>query len=427
MRCPSCDRDNPQEAAFCMSCGSKIESACPKCGKALPPDAAFCIACGQAIGDPGASRPRTPTPTPAPAPVLPSSFAGGRYTVKSFLGEGGRKRVYLAHDDRLDRDVAIAVIKTEGLDEAGLSRVKREAQAMGRLGDHPHIVTIHDIGEDGTQPYIVSQYMSGGDLDGLIQGSQDRQLDMETVLRIAGQVCGALDHAHARGVIHRDLKPGNIWLTEEDDAKLGDFGLAMALDRSRVTTEGMMVGTVSYMPPEQALGRQAESRSDLYALGCVLYEMLTGRPPFLGDDSVAIISQHVNTAPVIPSWHNKDVPRSLDNLVMRLLSKNPEDRPASASVVTDELSRIGSEPQKEDAGEISAESSLQRAAWGNFVGRRDEVGQLKAAFEDTLSGRSRLMMVVGEPGIGKTRLAQEFAIYAELRGARVLWGRCYEG
>ncbi|MCH8814974.1 MAG: protein kinase [Chloroflexi bacterium] len=427
MLCKSCNAENTDASKFCRECGASLaaEISCPNCQSASLPGSKFCNECGQPLTGAAAAIQRTPTP--APAPVLPTSFAGGRYEVKSFLGEGGRKRVYLAHDDRLDRDVAIAVIKTEGLDEAGLARVKREAQAMGRLGDHPHIVTIHDIGEDGSQPYIVSQYMSGGDLDGLIQGSKEHQLDIETVLRIGDQICGALEHAHTRGVIHRDLKPGNIWLTEKNDAKLGDFGLAMALDESQITVEGMMVGTVSYMPPEQALGRQAEARSDLYALGCVLYEMLTGRPPFLGDDTIAIISQHVNTAPIIPSSHNKDVPRSLDNLVMRLLSKNPADRPASAGAVAEELSRIGAEPKEEDLGEIDAVSDLGQAAWGNFVGRRDEIRQLKTAFEDTLSGQARLMMVVGEPGIGKTRLAQEFAVYAELRGARVLWGRCYEG
>jgi len=151
--------------------------------------------------------------TPTPAPALPDSFAAGRYRVQRFLGEGGRKRVYLAHDDKLDRDVAFAVIKTEGLDEAGLSRVKREAQAMGRLGDHPNIVTVFDIGEDGAQPYIVSQYMGGGDLDGLLNKTPDRRISVPEAMRIAQQVQQGLAHAHDRGIVHRDLKPGNIWLS----------------------------------------------------------------------------------------------------------------------------------------------------------------------------------------------------------------------
>jgi len=186
----------------------------------------------------------------APSSPLPSSFAGGRYLVQRFLGEGGRKKVYLAHDSKLDRDVAFAVIKTEGLDEAGITRVRREAQAMGRLGDHPHIVTIHDIGEDNGQPFIVSQYMAGGSVEDLLREQEAHRLPLDGALALASQVSQGLAHVHSQGVIHRDIKPGNIWLTKEGTAKLGDFGLAVALDRSRLTMAGTMVGTAAYMPPE---------------------------------------------------------------------------------------------------------------------------------------------------------------------------------
>src|SRR5437667_778164 len=189
-----------------------------------------------------------------PSHALPTGFAGGRYQVKALLGEGGSKRVYLAYDARLEREVAVAVIRTEGLDEAGLARVRREAQAMARLGDHPHIVSIHDVGDEGVQPYIVSQYMAGGSLDDLLLRAETHRLAIAEVLRITDQICQALEHAHAQGIIHRDVKPSNVWLTRDGTAKLGDFGLAVALDRSRLTVEGMMVGTVAYMPPEQALG-----------------------------------------------------------------------------------------------------------------------------------------------------------------------------
>src|SRR3989454_756292 len=340
MNCQSCGRGNPEGVKFCGECGTalKTEVTCAGCGSANPPGIKFCHACGAALA---ASTSPTATPTPAPAPALPSSFGGGRYEVKGFLGEGGRKRVYLAHDMKLDRDVAVAVIKTEGLDAGGLVRVRREAQAMGRLGDHPNIVTVFDIGDDGAQPYIVSQYMGGGDLDGLLDKTPNRRLAIVDAMQIAWQVVQGLAHAHGRGIIHRDLKPGNIWLTEDGTAKIGDFGLAVALDRSRLTMEGMMVGTVAYMPPEQALGRQPDARSDLYSLGCMTYEMVTGRAPFLGGEK--------------------------------------------------------------------------------------EMDELRAGLEASLSGRGRLMMLVGEPGIGKTRTSEEFATYARLRNVQVLWGRCYEG
>ncbi len=420
MQCPSCNRENPEDAAFCNGCGSPLELLCGECGRANPASSGFCNGCGSALFG-GVTPDRTPTPEPAP--TLPSSLAGGRYDVKRFLGEGGRKRVYLAHDDRLDRDVAVAIIKTEGLDEAGLSRVKREAQSMGRLGDHPNIVTIHDIGEDGEQPYIVSQYMSGGDLDGLLQRSEGRQLDVSAVLRVGSQICGALDHAHARGVIHRDLKPGNVWLTEEGDAKLGDFGLAVALDRSRVTMEGMMVGTVAYMPPEQALGRQADARSDLYSLGCVLYECLTGRPPFAGDDPTAIISQHINTTPVAPSWHTEHCPPDLEEIVLSLLAKDPDERPASAAEVTVALGQI--DPEQKSATH-SDSNVLDRLARGVFVGREQELERLRKAADASFAGRGEIVMLVGEPGIGKTRTTQEVETYARMRGATVLWGMGHE-
>ncbi len=209
-----------------------------------------------------------------------------------FLGEGGRKRVYLARDDKLDREVALAIIKIEGLDEAGLTRVKREAQAMARLGDHPNIVTVHDFGEDkadgrSEQPYIVSQYMAGGDLEGRLLDAPDGRLSLEESKRVAIDVCRALEYAHAGGIVHRDLKPGNIWFGQGGTAKLGDFGLAVALEGPRVTLEGMMVGTVAYMAPEQALGGTPDARSDIYSLGCIMYEMLAGRPVFVSEEALA--------------------------------------------------------------------------------------------------------------------------------------------
>src|SRR3990172_5917869 len=266
VRCSSCGQENPSEARFCMACAYPLARVCPDCDAPVPPEARACASCAAPLESARPAR----TPTPQPAPALPASFAEGRYNVRRFLGEGGRKRVYLAHDTRLDRDVAVAVIKTEGLDAEGLTRVRREAQAMGRLGDHPHIVTVHDIGAEEGRPYIVSQYMAGGSADDALRAAEDHRLPLEQALRIADQVCQALEHAHARGIIHRDLKPGNIWLTQDGTAKLGDFGLAVALDRSRLTREGMMVGTALYMPPEQALGGDVTPRPALCALGWVL-------------------------------------------------------------------------------------------------------------------------------------------------------------
>ncbi len=266
--------------------------------------------------------------------------------------------------------------------------------------------------------------MGGGGVEAVIEDAADHRLPLNQAIKIAIETCRGLEFAHSRGIVHRDLKPGNVWLTSDGTAKIGDFGLAVALDRSRLTSEGMMVGTVSYMPPEQAVGGEVTPRADLYSLGAMLYEMVTGRPPFLGDDSVAIIGQHINTPPVAPTWHNGQCPRSLEALILRLLAKDPSERPQSASDVLAALDGMDLTATAESSEEEP--QPLDSLAGGVFVGRQREMGELKACLEDALSGRGRLVTLVGEPGIGKTRTAQELATYAGLRSAQVLWGRCYE-
>ena len=385
MRCPGCGHENRPELNFCTDCGAKLELGCPSCGAQSQPGERFCGRCGQTLTEP--ARDAEPA---QPAPALseqPTSFADGRYRVKEFLGEGGKKKVFLAHDTLLDRNVAFGLIKTEGLDEAGRTRISRETQAMGRLGSHPHIVTVFDLGDHEGQPYMVSGLMHGGDVEGIIDSAPDHR-------------------------VHRDLKPSNVWLTADGTAKIGDFGLAVATDRSRLTQAGMMVGTVSYMPPEQAMGGEVTGKADLYSLGAMLYE---------------IIGQHINTPPVAPTWHNSSCPKPLEALILRLLAEDPAERPESASDVLTALEGVdlsaGVEEPSKDGDDANVLDSL---AGGVFVGRQREMGELKAALEDALSGRGRLVTLVGEPGIGKTRTARELATYAGLRGAQVLWGRCYE-
>ena len=349
--------------------------------------------------------------------------------MQRLLGEGSRKVVYAASDTRLGRDVAVAIIKTDGLDDAGRRRIDREARAMARLGDHPNIVTVFDVGDENGEPYIVSELMPGGSVSELIAAADDHRLPVGDALRIGEQVALALEHAHERGVVHRDLKPANVWLAADGTARLGDFGLAVEADRSRITSEGMVVGTVAYLAPEQAVGRAPDKRSDLYALGTSLYEMLTGRPPFLGDDAVTVISQHLNTAPVSPTWHNAAVTPAVEALVLALLEKDPAARPADATAVVAELRRLqASQPVAAADSPVAASAPLTQAgSFGRFVGRAQELEGLKALFDETMSGKGRLVMVVGEPGIGKTRLTEELGVYTAVRGAQVCWGHCYEG
>ena len=326
MNCAECGHQNRESARFCEQCGTPLAQTCPGCGAELRSGVRFCDGCGQSLGGAPQEVARSGEQAQPAAPPLPLSFASGRYRVERFLGEGAKKQVYLARDTRIDRDVAIGAIKVEGLDEASHARLQREAQAMGRLGSHPHVVTIFDISEEGGQPYIVSEYMAGGSVESLLHENGDHRLPLEDVLRIGDELAQALQYAHAQGIVHRDLKPGNVWLAEDGSAKLGDFGLARAAYQSKMTTEGSMLGTVAYMPPEQALGNEASPQSDLYSLGAVLYERVTGRPPFVGDDAVGVISQHLNQAPVAPSWHRDDCPRDLEELSLALLAKAGESR-----------------------------------------------------------------------------------------------------
>jgi tetratricopeptide (TPR) repeat protein len=401
MKCPNCQTENSEKAKFCQECGRPLTSA-----QTLPTETI-----SQHVS---AKRP-FPEPT---------SFCGGRYQVKKFLGEGGKKRVYMAHDTVLDRDIAFAQIKIEKLDEDARTRIKREAQAMGRLGDHPNIVTVYDFGEDEGLPYMVLPLLPGGDVEELIERAPDHRLPIEKAISIAKAVSSGLVFAHSKGIIHRDLKPGNVWLSADGTAKIGDFGLAVAVDLSRLTESGMIVGTVAYMPPEQAMGGAVTPKTDLYSLGAMLYEMVAGRRPFIGEDALAILGQHINTPPVSPAWHRADLPPSLEALILQLLEKDPNKRPDSASAVYQALESIEAGKIKEgEEPQTPAENPLYRRV---FVGRETELQRLKSAFDAAISGRGSLLMVMGEPGIGKTALCEQLSTYVTLRGGRTLVGHCYE-
>ena len=369
----------------------------------------------------------SPRAANVPVSTVASTYGSGRYQVKRLLGEGGQKRVYLAYDTRLERDVVIAALKVGDFEQEDIARFHREARTLARLGDHPHIVTVFDIGEEQGQPYIVAQFVDGGSVHALRRSAPDHRLPVPEVVRIGAQICQALQDAHQRGVVHRDLKPGNVWLTRDGTVKLGDFGLAAVLNLSRVSLEGVLLGTVAYMAPEQATGQFAEPRGDLYSLGVMLYELLAGRVPFVGDTIAAIISQHLHAAPVAPSWHVPGIPPAFDSLILKLLAKSPENRPANAEEVSRALASISL-----STGELATEPQrypwpLDRLAAGVFVGRVSELQELRRAFDETLGGRVQVLLVAGEPGSGKTATAEQLLTYAHIRGAEVLRAHCHEG
>ncbi len=351
----------------------------------------------------------------------------GRYQILEPLGEGSSKRVFLARDELLEREVALAVITDTAVLGALHSRLLREARTAARLGDHRHIVTLHDVGDRDGFTFLVSELVRGGSVADWLSQRAPAGLPVPDAVRVARQVASALAYAHERGVVHRDVKPSNILLAENGDAMLTDFGVALLTDRSRATTEGAVIGSAAYMSPEQAQGRPVDTRGDLYSLGATLYEMVCGKPLFEGD-VLAVLSQHVRQQPPDPRAVNAAVSDRLAALILRLVAKLPEDRPQSAREVEQALAEILGD--RTAADETSKASSLPVQLAGPaqrpFVGRQSAIESLQEGWLRAAQGRPSLRLIVGEPGIGKTRLAAAFAQQVSAEGALVLYGRCDE-
>ncbi|NGN67822.1 serine/threonine protein kinase [Streptomyces sp. A7024] len=275
------------------------------------------------------------------------SVGGGRYQLQRLLGEGGMASVHLAHDSVLDRQVAVKTLHHElGRDASFRERFRREAQAVARLS-HPNVVSVFDTGEDtldGAQvPYIVMEYVDGQPLRSVLDADvrQYGAMPTDKALKITADVLAALGASHEMGLVHRDIKPGNVMMTRRGVVKVMDFGIARAMQSgvTAMTQTGMVVGTPQYLSPEQALGRGVDARSDLYSVGIMLFELLTGRLPFDADSPLAIAYAHVQEEPPTPSALNQTVPPQVDTLVARALSKNPNDRFPSADEMAEESRR----------------------------------------------------------------------------------------
>jgi serine/threonine protein kinase len=264
----------------------------------------------------------------------------GPYRILKVLGAGGMGVVFQAEDPQLQRLVALkAMLPTLAARATSRRRFLREAQAAAAL-EHDHIVTIHQVGEDRGVPYLAMPLLRGEALEARLR-RQDRLAPAE-ILRIGRETAEGLAAAHARGLIHRDIKPANIWLEgERGRVKILDFGLARwAGAESNLTQQAVVLGTPSYMAPEQANGQGVDARGDLFSLGCVLYRLCTGRLPFKGTDAISALMAAATEHPKAPHQLNPEVPRALSGLVLQLLAKRPDDRPASAQVVVQELEAI---------------------------------------------------------------------------------------
>lgn len=284
------------------------------------------------------------------------SLAGGRYQLRDLLGEGGMASVYLAYDSALDRQVAIKTLHSElGREASFRERFRREAQAVAKLS-HTNIVSVFDTGEGvvsfadpsaadgGVMPYIVMEYVEGRPLGSVLDADirQYGAMPADKALKVTADVLAALESSHEMGLVHRDIKPGNVMMTKRGVVKVMDFGIARAMQSgvTSMTQTGMVVGTPQYLSPEQALGRAVDARSDLYSVGIMLFELLTGRVPFVADSALGMAYAHVQEEPVAPSSINRSVTLAMDALVARALKKNPNERFPTAAAMLDEVARV---------------------------------------------------------------------------------------
>ncbi|HUS12434.1 MAG TPA: AAA family ATPase [Pyrinomonadaceae bacterium] len=370
-----------------------------------------------------------------------------RYQLEGEIGRGAMGIVFRATDLELLRPVAVKILAERmdpGTGEAGKrgtgkgeaptskeedperafeseprSRFMREARAAAAL-NHPHIVAIYDVGEDYGLPFFVMELVEGPNL------GQMPAIGLPQLIEFALQICAALEHAHRNNIVHRDLKPANVLLSGLI-VKLADLGLALPARGSRISHAGTIVGTAAYMAPEQALGQTVDGRADLYALGVVLYELTTGRVPFLGDNPLATISQHLHAPVVPPRVLRPDLPRAIETVILRLLAKDPGQRFATAAEAATALrgaiDPVAEELEEEGAGAVAILDALSR---GRLVGRAEELGEARELWRRAQEGRGHCLLFSGEPGSGKTRLAREVIVQATLDGAVVLSGACYE-
>lgn len=295
----------------------------------------------------------------------------------------------LGHDEVLDRDVALKLLREQYVeDEEFIGRFRREARNAASLS-HPNIVQVYDQGqdEDGTY-YMAMEYVSGGTLKDLIR--KRGPLEPRETARIAARVAEALEVAHERGIVHRDIKPQNVLVTPSGEVKVADFGIARAASATVVTKTHLVLGTVGYMSPEQAAGERVGPASDLYSLGVVLYEMLTGELPYEADTPVAVAMKHINAPPRHPREANPDVPESLDEIVVKLLAKSPEDRYASAGELAEDLGRVeaGMSPLAANSRAATAVQS------GGQKTQQTRVAPAPGSSRNQRRGRRRLPLLV---------------------------------
>ncbi|MET9212753.1 MULTISPECIES: Stk1 family PASTA domain-containing Ser/Thr kinase [unclassified Nocardia] len=325
-----------------------------------------------------------------------------RYELGEIIGFGGMSEVHKARDVRLSRDVAIKVLRADlARDPTFYLRFKREAQNAAAL-NHPAIVAVYDTGEatvdGGPLPYIVMEYVEGDTLRDIVRGKGP--LAPRKAMEVVADVCAALDFSHKAGIVHRDMKPANIMINRAGAVKVMDFGIARAIADSSnpMTQTAAVIGTAQYLSPEQARGETVDARSDVYSVGCVLFEILTGQPPFTGDSPVAVAYQHVKEDPPLPSSVNPGVPRELDSVILKAMAKNPANRYQTAAEMRADLIRVlgGQKPSApmvmNDEDRTTIMDYEDEPAPRSFRDRRDDTSE-QAAIAPPAEGRNRTGLI----------------------------------
>jgi serine/threonine protein kinase len=327
IKCPKCHSENPETKQFCADCGTQLPPS-----KDIHPEVTETLQ------------------TPIHDLTTGSAFAG-RYQIIEELGKGGMGKVYKVFDQEIQAKMALKLIKPEvSADKTTIERFRNELK-IARDISHKNICRMYDLGKEAGNYFITMEYVSGEDLKSFIRRS--RQLVVGTAIFIAKQVCEGLAEAHRLGVVHRDLKPGNIMIDREGNAKIMDFGIARSISVKGITGAGVMIGTPEYMSPEQVEGKEIDQRSDIYSLGIILYEMLTGQVPFEGDTPFTIGVKHKSEIPKDPKELNAQIPQDLSRLVLKCLEKDKERRYQNA----DEL---GADLEKIEKGIPTAERPIPR-------------------------------------------------------------------
>ena len=394
MKCPKCQRDNPDSQKFCGECGTSLTS----------------------VGEKEPALTKT-LETPVEALTRGILFAG-RYDIIEELGRGGMGRVYRVEDTKVQEEIALKLIKPEiSVDQKTIERFRNELKIARKIA-HRHVCRIFDLGEDNGTHFITMEYVPGEDLKNLIR--RVGRLDTDTIVKIAKQICSGLSEAHRLGVVHRDLKPANIMIDKEGNTRIMDFGIARSLRTEGITGSGIMIGTPEYMSPEQAEAKEIDSRSDIYSLGVLLFEMVTGAVPFVGDSALSVALKHKTETPPHPREMNTKASDELCSVILKCLEKEKERRYQRVEELLSEFRsieegrptttgiRLPQQPAflREGEGEIETKGPV-------FVARQEELGRLQKIAEKALAGQGKVVFVKGEAGCGKTALILEFSRLAQ--------------